>query len=109
MHIGKSAAWREETALCPRQETDSLIRAMLTPRQAERIDRGEDADFCYALPDGRRQRVNVYRERGRLCAAVRLLNDTIPTLEELRLPSVAGAAGAAPQRPDPAHRADRQR
>ena len=79
------------------QETDSLIRAMLTPRQAERIDRGEDADFCYALPDGRRQRVNVYRERGRLCAAMRLLNDTIPTLEELRLPSVLGQLALLPR------------
>ena len=47
-------------------------------------------DFSYTLPDGRRQRVNVYRERGRLAAAIRLLNDAVPTLEELSLPPILG-------------------
>ena len=72
------------------EETDVLIRSMLGPRQTERIEAGEDADFSYTLPDGRRQRVNVYRERGRLTAAIRLLNDAVPTLEELSLPPILG-------------------
>lgn len=72
------------------EETDVLIRSMLGPRQTERIEAGEDVDFSHTLPDGRRQRVNVYRERGRLAAAIRLLNDAVPTLEELSLPPILG-------------------
>lgn len=86
-----------------------LIRSMLGPRQTERIEAGEDVDFSYTLPDGRRQRVNVYRERGRLAAAIRLLNDAVPTLEELSLPAHPGQARAAFPRPHSGDGADRER
>lgn len=47
----------------------------------------EDMDFAVELAGGR-QRVNLYHEQGRLVAAIRLLNDKIPTMEELLLPPV---------------------
>lgn len=68
-------------------EIEGLIRGLLSADQAARLEHGEDLDFAFAV-EGRRQRVNVYREQGRLCAAIRLLNDRIPTLEELDLPPV---------------------
>jgi twitching motility protein PilT len=38
--------------------------------------------------DGNRQRVNVFRQGGRLAATIRLLNSSIPSLEMLGLPAV---------------------
>lgn len=48
----------------------------------------EDADFCYTAEDGSRNRVNVYRQQKHMAAAIRLLNDHIPTLEELKMPDI---------------------
>lgn len=44
-----------------------------------------DEDFSVTIA-GRRYRVNLYRERGRIAASLRLLQDHIPTLSELGLP-----------------------
>lgn len=62
------------------------ICSMMTPAQRSRIDSMEDVDFCHTTQDGLRQRVNVYRQQGQLSAAIRILNDTIPTFEALGLP-----------------------
>ena len=51
---------------------------------SERID----ADFALVAPDGTRSRVNVFYQQGRAAATLRLLNDSIPTLEELAMPPV---------------------
>ena len=48
---------------------------------------GEDMDFASNFAGGR-QRVNLYWHGGLLTAAVRLFSNRIPTIEELRLPSV---------------------
>ncbi len=67
---------------------EDVIYSMLNDKQLSGIERIEDIDLCYQLPTGERQRVNIYHERGELCAAIRILNDTIPTFEELGLPPV---------------------
>ncbi len=64
-----------------------MILSMLTAEQEQALSKGNDIDFSFELPDGSRQRVNVYRQCGRLACCIRLLNDTIPTLESLRMPS----------------------
>jgi len=47
-----------------------------------------DCDFCYVMGEGLRHRVNLYRQDGGVSAAIRLLSDSIPTLEKLGLPPV---------------------
>lgn len=64
------------------------ILSMLDEKQKEKLDRLEDLDFTFALPTGERQRVNVYHQKGELCAAIRILQDTIPTFEQLNLPGI---------------------
>lgn len=44
------------------------------------------ADFSYALPDGTRFRVNIFRRLGSLSVAMRLIPREIRTLEQLNLP-----------------------
>jgi twitching motility protein PilT len=45
-------------------------------------------DLSYALPDGFRFRVNVFRQRGTFAIVMRLIADRVPTLRELGLPRV---------------------
>jgi twitching motility protein PilT len=45
-------------------------------------------DLSYALPDGFRFRVNVFRQRGTFAIVMRLIADRVPTLGELGLPRV---------------------
>lgn len=64
------------------------IYAILSADQEKRLTEGHDIDFSFELENGARQRVNVFRQNGRPAACIRLLNDKIPTLEELKMPSV---------------------
>lgn len=67
-------------------ETRALILDMMDDAQRCALEAGIDQDFAYETPNGERQRVNVYRYRMGLSAAIRLLNAHIPTLGELNLP-----------------------
>jgi twitching motility protein PilT len=40
------------------------------------------------MPNGARQRVNIYRQQGALTAAIRVINTDTPTFEQLQLPEV---------------------
>ncbi|MDD6135941.1 MAG: type IV pilus twitching motility protein PilT [Lachnospiraceae bacterium] len=76
----------------PMQFNDGEIIAMLvellTDVQRENLEEGIDADFAIRTPDGNRQRVNVFKQDGRLAATIRLLNSSIPSMEMLGLPRV---------------------
>ena len=47
---------------------------------------GYDIDFALTSSDGNRQRVNIFRQQNEIAATIRLLNNHIPTLEELNMP-----------------------
>ena len=68
------------------KETQDIILGLCNNMQLEALEQGQDLDFAFQTPEGERQRVNVFHAMERLCAAIRLLNDRIPTLEELGLP-----------------------
>jgi twitching motility protein PilT len=70
------------------EDTEQMIAEMLTDRQLALLEEGEDADFAIRTPDGNRQRVNVFRQDGKLAATIRLLNSSIPSLEMLGLPPI---------------------
>lgn len=69
-----------------KEEITAAILSMLTPEQRKLVEEKSDIDFCYNMEGCLRQRVNVYHQQGHICAAIRILNDTIPTMEELNLP-----------------------
>lgn len=62
------------------------ILSMLSAEQEKRLGTGEDIDFAIETSDGSRQRVNVFRQSGKLAASIRLLNDKVPSFNELALP-----------------------
>lgn len=70
------------------EEVKSLLLSLLDERHRAVFDAGEDADFSLETPEGERQRVNVFRQQKKLAATIRLLNGRIPSLEELKMPTL---------------------
>lgn len=70
------------------QVVNRTILSILSAEQEKMLTEGKDIDFSFELKNGARQRVNVFRQSGKLAACIRLLNAEIPTLEELKMPPV---------------------
>ncbi|MCL2529706.1 MAG: type IV pilus twitching motility protein PilT [Coriobacteriia bacterium] len=74
-----------------------LILSMLNNRQKEQLELGNDLDFSFEDSEQNRYRVNVYRAQNHLAAAIRMLRDDIPTLEDLKLPPVLQTLASEPR------------
>src|SRR3989304_8808114 len=59
---------------------------MLTDEQRETVRRELELDFGYGVPGLSRFRVNVFRQRGNIGAAIRTIPMKVPTIADLRLP-----------------------
>jgi len=69
-------------------DTESLIGTLLNDEaMAQLASRGE-MDLSFALPRIGRFRVNAFRQRKSLAAAIRVIRPTVPTIEELELPPI---------------------
>jgi len=68
-------------------ELQSLIESMLTDAQREAFRQELELDFGYGVPGLSRFRVNVFRQRGNIGAAIRAIPMQVPTIAELRLPA----------------------
>jgi twitching motility protein PilT len=75
------------TPLTP-QISQRMIYDILSDDQIQRFEEELELDFSYSLHRIARFRVNVYKDRGTVAAAFRLIPARIPTIEELGLPSV---------------------
>ncbi|MGH2810006.1 MAG: type IV pilus twitching motility protein PilT, partial [Actinomycetota bacterium] len=69
------------------QEIQRMMYAILTQRQREAFEADLELDFSYALPGKARFRVNIYRQRDAMGAAMRLIPFEIKTLEDLGVPN----------------------
>lgn len=76
---------------------EEMILSLLNDSQRRELEDGNDLDFAFETPDLCRQRVNVFRFKGKLAATIRLLNDYIPTLSELGLPDVLNQLSDEPR------------
>lgn len=72
----------------PDADIIEMILSMINEKQKKVLESGLDLDLVYVTSDGERQRVNIYREQKRLCAAIRIINNEILSLEQLRMPAV---------------------
>ena len=59
----------------------------MNEKQRKQFEDGRDVDFAWQTTDGCRQRVNIFCEQKKIAATIRLLNQHIPTLEELKIPN----------------------
>ncbi|OFX16851.1 MAG: type IV pili twitching motility protein PilT [Armatimonadetes bacterium RBG_16_58_9] len=67
-------------------DSQRLVYDILTSDQVQTFEKTHELDFSYGLEGVGRFRVNVYRQRGSVGAALRSIPDQIPTFEQLGLP-----------------------
>lgn len=67
-------------------ESENMILEHLTEEQKSRVIGGEDLDFAMIMPNRIRLRANIYHQRNHLAATYRILQETIPTFDELGIP-----------------------
>lgn len=68
-------------------DCEAYARALAGEKYAEMARIGE-LDLAHTFPCGARTRVNLFRQRGYISIAIRILSDHIPAIEELGLPPV---------------------
>jgi len=69
-------------------DTARLMYEIITDDQIQKFESTMELDFSYSLPKKARFRVNIYRDRGAIAGAFRLIPNRIPTVRELNLPPV---------------------
>ena len=67
---------------------ENLIFPLLDQDQKQILLKEKEFDFSFAFGEMGRFRVNLFHERGNLAGAFRLLNNDIPTIEQLKLPPI---------------------
>jgi twitching motility protein PilU len=76
------------TELLTPQEVELLANSLMSERQRAAFDDKLEMNLAIASERLGRFRVNVFRQRGAVCAVVRLIKTRIPTLDELHLPPI---------------------
>ena len=71
------------------QTSQRMIYDILLDEQIERFETELELDCAYQLQKIARFRVNVFKDRGTIAAALRLIPTQIPTTQELGLPAIA--------------------
>lgn len=70
------------------QDTQRLTYDILTDEQIQRFESTLELDFSYAVAKVSRFRVNIYKDKGTVAAAFRVIPARIPTIRELGLPPI---------------------
>lgn len=78
---------RTKLAICTKLGLHSMIFQLLTDEQQVQFEMELELDFALTIPGMDRFRVNVHRQRGAIEAAFRRVPQTIPTVQELGVPS----------------------
>jgi twitching motility protein PilU len=76
-----------ERKLTP-QQTTLLVRSIMHDRQARDFDQHHEVNFSLNFPDIARFRVSAFTQRGSAGMVLRLIQQRIPTIEELNLPPI---------------------
>lgn len=78
VHLGDTALSGQEVA--------DMAYGVMNAAQKQEFERCLEMNLAYALADGERFRINIYRQRGEVAMAVRHISADIPSLETLKLP-----------------------
>ncbi|HEX7880934.1 MAG TPA: PilT/PilU family type 4a pilus ATPase [Candidatus Eisenbacteria bacterium] len=70
-----------------REDMERLLAEVLTEGQRARLARDLSVDFAYTVPELGRFRVNAYHHARGLAAALRVVPDSLPLLDDLGLPT----------------------
>ena len=87
LRIDGKLGYFSEEKLYPK-DIEKIVREILDERQFKELESKGEIDTSYSSPGVSRFRVNIYKQRGSYAIALRIIPFKIPTMEELRLPSV---------------------
>lgn len=68
--------------------TQRMMYDIISDENINKFETTLELDFSYTLPRRARFRVNMYRDKGAVAAAFRLIPQKIPTVEQLNLPPI---------------------
>ncbi len=70
------------------RDTQRIVYDILNNDQIQKFERTHELDFSYGVKGVGRFRFNVYRQRSSVGCAMRVIPNTVPSMESLKLPSV---------------------
>ena len=68
------------------EETETMLREILTEGQQETLNKTHQLDFCHYIPQGGRYRGNIFLDHRGYSAVFRVIPEKPPTMVELGLP-----------------------
>lgn len=71
-----------------RKDTLLYTKQLITEGDFVTLGEKGELDTAYSLPGVARFRVNIYKQQNVCAIALRIISDSVPSMEELRLPSV---------------------
>ncbi len=79
---------RAEHPVLSVQDTASFVEEITKEEQRQRFFEQGELDFSFAIPGVSRFRVNLFRQRGSMGLAIRVVNERILTLDQLGHPEI---------------------
>ncbi|MEW6617828.1 MAG: type IV pilus twitching motility protein PilT [bacterium] len=70
------------------ERAQQVIYSILNDDQKMKFEENNELDLSFGVKDTARIRMNVFRQKGTVCAALRSIPDEVPNFERLRLPSI---------------------
>ena len=68
------------------QQTEAMVREILTDAQWERVQQERQLDFCHYIPTAGRYRANVFIDQKGMNGVFRVIPERPPTIAEIALP-----------------------
>lgn len=69
-------------------ESNQICISLMNDRQRKLFEKMDEIDFAFGVKDLARFRVNVFKQKGSLSAAIRRIPDEVPPFSKLGLPSI---------------------
>ncbi|HEX6323068.1 MAG TPA: type IV pilus twitching motility protein PilT [Vicinamibacterales bacterium] len=88
MRVSGTLVPASEERRLEREDTEAMVKQMLSPVQMEKFREKLDIDLSYSVPGLGRFRCNVFQQRGTLGFVLRIISTRIKTIDELGLPPV---------------------
>jgi len=95
LRVGIKPTLRVDGVLTPintpplsKEDMADIMNQILTPEQQKRFTARNEMDLALSVAKLGRFRINLFRQRGTYGIALRAVNTTVPTFEELNLPSI---------------------
>ena len=98
---------RAVEAILKPKDTMSLAYSVLTEQQKKRFEQEDELDFSFSIENVSRFRANMYKQRGSIGCAIRMIPFEIKSFTELGCPADHLQAGGQAARPGSRHGPDR--